>query len=54
MKLPTGGILSTVFTGSDISLQEPSSDFIFISQTNCNYYVFYAPIFIHIQLSLGH
>lgn len=37
MKLPTGRILSTVFNASDISFQEPSSDFIFISQSNSNY-----------------
>lgn len=37
MKLPTGRILSTVFTASDITLQETASDFIFISQSKCNY-----------------
>lgn len=45
MKLPTGRILSTVFTYSDISIQEPSSDFIFISQSNSNYYALSATIY---------
>lgn len=57
MKLLTGGILSTVFTSSDASIQETSSDFIFISQSNCNYYIL--PETIHntypaIIVVLGH
>ena len=52
MKLRMGRILSTVFTARDTSLQEPSSDFIFISQSNIIHVLSLQIFTIHICLSL--